>query len=176
MKLSIQQDTDAANPRTEFDNLGTLAHWHRRQNIGEEDFRRRFNDGQAGFAKFVKIERAEWLPVYLYDHSGQRVSTKPFGDPWDSGQVGVIYVTAARIIQEYGDDSPASRAQAREVLAGEITTLDQYLSGDVWGYVLTDDNDNHLDSCWGFYGHKYCEEEGRAALESALTTSFDPCI
>jgi len=29
-----------------------------------------------------------YLPLYLFAHSGVRVSTEPFNDPWDSGQCG----------------------------------------------------------------------------------------
>ena len=32
------------------------------------------------------------LPLYLYDHSGLTMSTNDFGDRWDSGCVGFIYM------------------------------------------------------------------------------------
>ena len=32
------------------------------------------------------------LPLYLMDHSGLAMQTTSFNDPWDSGQVGWIYV------------------------------------------------------------------------------------
>lgn len=28
----------------------------------------------------------------------------------------------------------------------------QYLLGDVWGFVVEDKDGEHLDSCWGFFG------------------------
>ena len=42
-----------------------------------------------------------WLPVYLYDHSGLALSDTPFGDRWDSGQLGYIYETRSNIRAEY---------------------------------------------------------------------------
>ena len=42
------------------------------------------------------------LPLYLYDHSGITMSTKPFSCRWDSGHVGWIYCTKERLISETG--------------------------------------------------------------------------
>ena len=47
----------------------------------------------------------------------------------------------------------------------EVKTYDQYLTGDVWGYIIEDDSGEVLDSCWGFFGHDYCEEEAKAQLK-----------
>ena len=38
-----------------------------------------------------------------------------------------------------------------------------YLSGDVWGYIV--DEDNKDDSCWGFFGYDYCVEEAKRVAE-----------
>ncbi len=43
--------------------------------------------------------------VYLLDHSGLRVSDKPFScDPqgWDSGIAGIMYATKDDVIKDYG--------------------------------------------------------------------------
>jgi hypothetical protein len=67
------------------------------------------------------------------------------------------------------------RARAREVIDAEVETYDQYLRGDVYGYILekevtVEEKCPHcgevintytameeVDSCWGFYGN--CLEE-----------------
>jgi len=54
------------------------------------------------------------------DHSGLRISVEPFGDPWDSGQVGFIYAT--KIEQ--------SRQKTKEILISEVEEYDRYLSGE----------------------------------------------
>jgi hypothetical protein len=89
------------------------------------------------------------LPLYLYDHSGITISTKPFGCPWDSGQVGFIF--ADRECKEY-DDMLAG-------LTAEVETYDSYLTGDVYGYTIEDQDGNVVHSCWGFYGCEYCKTE-----------------
>ena len=53
------------------------------------------------------------LPLYLYDHSGLTMSTNDFGDRWDSGCVGFIYMdkdTAMREIGMAGDEVRIAQA------------------------------------------------------------------
>jgi len=45
------------------------------------------------------------------------------------------------------------RKRATAIMEGELETFNQYLSGDVWGFVITDpETGDDVDSCWGFYG------------------------
>jgi len=55
-------------------------------------------------------------------------------------------------------------------------TWEQHRDGDVYGYVVEErqvwtnargdemETWEHVDSCWGFYGYEYAEQEARAAL------------
>ena len=45
-------------------------------------------------------------------------------------------------------------------LQDEISTLDNYYTGEVFGYRIMpeSDDDNELDSCWGFYGTECMKE------------------
>jgi hypothetical protein len=157
-KLEIFQDTDAESPR-EWDNLGTMVCWHSRYNLGDDH---NFSSPQD-FQEWLKENDpdAVILPLYLYDHSGITMSTGPFGCRWDSGQVGWIYVTLAKIQAEYGTTSPEQIEKVKEYLKGEVETYDQFLRGDVYGFVLskaehceTCDHEEwkNEESCWGFYG------------------------
>jgi hypothetical protein len=38
------------------------------------------------------------------------------------------------------------------VLEGEIEVLDDYISGDVYQFLIQDENGDTEDSCGGFYG------------------------
>jgi len=49
-----------------------------------------------------------------------------------------------------------------------MTALGQYLTGDVWGYVIEDSEGNEHESCWGFYGQSYCKAEGEAMMVNLL--------
>lgn len=149
-EICISIDTDAMNPRTDFDNLGTIVTWHRHYELGDEQ---------------PKIDRDEWrttippaiiLPVYMYDHSGITIATKPFNDRWDSGLLGYIYVTEEKLISE--GHTEWEEQKVKDWLTGEIETYDQYLRGEVYGYEIYKDG-KLLDSVWGFYGYNF-EESG----------------
>lgn len=89
------------------------------------------------------------LPLYLYDHSGITMNTEGFACPWDSGQVGVIYC-----------GNGTMRQATIENLKLEVATYDQYLTGDVYGFICEEEVDGEweeTDSCWGFYGNDPAE-------------------
>ncbi|OPX89466.1 MAG: hypothetical protein A4E53_01543 [Pelotomaculum sp. PtaB.Bin104] len=94
------------------------------------------------------------LPLYLYDHGGLTMRTYPFSCPWDSGQVGWIYVGREKIRKEYGVKHVTKKVRDRVVAAleSEVKTYSQWIEGDVYGFVLEDDKGNKINSCWGFFG------------------------
>lgn len=121
------------------------------------------------------------MPLYMYDHSGITISTSPFSCPWDSGQVGWVFVSKEKARVEYGVKriSQKLREKVVGVILAEVETYDQYLRGEVYGYELYDVDSARLndylksegldredlneddlerfltqeDSCWGFYGY-----------------------
>ncbi|TEB04760.1 hypothetical protein Psch_03522 [Pelotomaculum schinkii] len=99
------------------------------------------------------------LPLYLYDHSGITMNTTGFYCPWDSGQVGWIYVTKEMVRREYGIKRITKKIREKviQALKSEVNVYSEYLEGNVYGYVLEDAEGNELDSCWGFYGDNFRE-------------------
>jgi hypothetical protein len=154
--FAIIQDDTPENPR-DWDHLGTMVCWHRRYALGDPHH---YFDPQA-FTHAVPARQAVVLPLYLFDHAGLAISTTsgmfracdPAG--WDWGQLGYIYATKDALRQEFGVThlSRRLRSRAEEILHGEVTTYDQFLRGEVYGFTLTDRTTGELmDSCWGFYG------------------------
>ena len=155
--LEIFQDDCNESPR-EWDNLGEMVCSHRRYHLGdiqiltgtEESFDPSEHWGKDGF----------WLPLYLYDHSGVTMSTTPFSCHWDSGQVGWIGVSRAKIKEEFivaeGETEEQIRERALQCLRREVETYDQFLRGDVYGFRLLKKGEVE-DSCWGFYGTNWKE-------------------
>lgn len=107
------------------------------------------------------------LPLYLYDHSGITMRTSPFSCPWDSGQVGFIYVTREKILKEYSVKriSKKMRNKVVELLKGEVKMYDQFITGDVYGYEVEKD-DEFIDSCWGYYGLSDCIAAAKSIVDS----------
>lgn len=172
IRVEMVSDTNPESPR-EWDNLGTMVCAHRKYNLGDEDGIREaldliyqhLSDKQLDDMEFdashvpdieaalEKTGQAIMLPLYLYDHSGITMKTSPFSCRWDSGKVGFIFASKAQVRAEYG----WKRLTAERIekictfLRGEVEVYDQYLTGDVWGFRLYE-NDEEKDSCWGFFG------------------------
>jgi len=112
------------------------------------------------------------LPLYLYDHSGITMSTGPFSCPWDSGQVGFIYVEKKKVKEEWGWKrlTPDRIKKIERFLKAEVEVYDQYLRGDVYGfeceykYPFSLEHEDFFDSCWGFYGSDWDENGLREHL------------
>lgn len=158
--INIHYDTHAESPRTEFENLGTLYTAHRNYQT-EEDFDSHFDmdevcPGKLGEFSDDFLREYIALPVYMYDHSGQTVSTTPFSCHWDSGFFGIIAVSIDKVRKEYRWKSitPKRRKQIETYLKNEIKTYDDYLTGCVYGFTVEDKEGNEVDSCWGFYGEE----------------------
>lgn len=181
--IKIYHDPDAESPR-EWSNLGTLICWHRRYRLGDghqydcpEAFLRELADvsDQSNLSMDPLRERAERkaviLPVFLYDHSGLAMNTIGFHCPWDSGQVGYVYVTLEAVREEFGAKrvTRALRAKAEDILRGEVVNYDAYLGGRVYGYVIEQDGEE-VDACWGFVGDYEldCLLEARRAVPALL--------
>lgn len=160
----IYQDMDPADPRREWDNLGTMVCFHKRYVLGDKH-NYDLMDYESWWDFVAALEKEHGpcviLPLYLYDHSGITIRCYPFTCPWDSGQVGYIFVSYAKLREEYGWKriTKARAAKITEHLKGEVETYDQYLIGEVYGYVLEDADGEELHSCWGFYGDKYIKKE-----------------
>lgn len=93
------------------------------------------------------------MPLYLLDHSGLAMQTESFNDPWDSGQVGWIYVSKADVLKEFGaaEMTDAIRQRAEDLMRSEVAVYDCYLRGECYGFELYK-NGELTDSCWGFMG------------------------
>lgn len=193
-QVNIETDEDPMNPRTEFDNLGTMICFHNRYSLGDEhsyknpeDFiydkaTEYFNSEtiendyqELTTEEFIDkyLEKPEKhliiLPLYLYDHSGITMNTTGFSCPWDSGQVGWIYVTKEDAKKEWGVKkiSPKLRQRIVNNLVGEVETYDQYLRGEVYGFRIKDEDGEEIDSCWGYFGdpEEYMIPEIKAQID-----------
>lgn len=183
-----EQEGAIDNPR-EWNNAGTMVCWHSRYNLGDhhcnasprdflenlayeidqktqaqlecqyyEDTAMTEEDYMNALMEVIQ-QGAYILPLYLYDHSGITMNTSGFSCPWDSGQVGWIYMTYDTAQKEHFNEQ-----EAINCLNGEVKCYDQYINGEVYGYqiVETDEEGNEIDSvagCTGFYGDDM-EENG----------------
>lgn len=171
-KLTIVRDSDPFDPRDD-DNLGKMITWCRHYTIGDTH---NYSDPEEFFDQLTsdiildddiletltetekqKILDNNYLilPIYLYDHSGITINTTGFSCPWDSGKIGYIYISKDKIKKE-----KLTIEQAKNILIDEVKTYDQYLSGEIYQYILSEKitcecckhiEFNTMYSCRGFY-------------------------
>jgi hypothetical protein len=176
--VNIHPDPEPQNPRDEkeFDGLATLMICsHRKYKLGDEHSFK-FSD----YNSWEELEKAiikEYKPVviktlYLYDHSGITMATKPFECRWDSGKVGFILMTPESVRTNFEVKRITKKIieKVDSWLESDVKTYDNYLTGNYYGYTIMrkpvneDEDSEELDACWGFSGIEYCREQ---ATESA---------
>ena len=168
LRLYIYQDEDAENPRKAWDQLGVMVCAHRRYDLGDRQptAQEQVALERGGFKLLSRyLKRTEGavavLPLGLLDHSGLTMwvgGGAHWSDAqgWDSGTVGFAYITKDKA----AEGSPEG---PEKTLEQEVAEYDMYLRGDVYGYVIEDEQGEHVDSCWGFYGFDECLAEAKAA-------------
>lgn len=173
-KVQIFFDEDPPNPCKDYDQLTTLACWHRRANLGN----RRIEGGISASLLVGELERGgekvlAILPLYLYQHGGMSMSTGSFSCPFDSGQVGWGYVTQESA-EKMGCVGPTyDKAFFEKAITEDVETYNLYLTGQCYGYVVSGADGGELDSCWGFIGDlAYVREEAKCVA----LHSVDPAV
>lgn len=160
-RLRVLQDSSADSPR-DWDNLGTMVCFHRRYDLGDKhNYSSDDYNSWEEMKKAIQKEEnpAVILPLYMYDHSGISISTSPFSCRWDSGQIGFILVSKKKALEEFGGKIVTAKLKERieKILELEVETYTQYVEGDVYGFQIVDEDDNIIDSCYGFYGSDHKE-------------------
>lgn len=185
LTINVAYDSNPGSPR-EDDNLGTMLCMHRRYTLGDENaldtLREAVRDSSAyrpgwedtfdfddgGALAHLAENRCGFvvLPIYMYDHSGITINTTGFSCPWDSGQLGIIFVSADDIRAEYSVKriSKQLRERVTGYLRAEVATYDQFLRGEVWGWFIEDSEELYIDSCWGYYDLKSVEADVKEAI------------
>lgn len=153
--LNIYYDSDPINP-IEYDdgNIGSFFCFHRRYSLGHKH--------SLSVDEVKQIEKSNdyiSLPLFLYDHSGITLSTSPFSCGWDSGKVGIIAVEKSKVREMFNKKIISKKLKEKVIgwLNAEVKTYNQYLTGEVFGFIIVDKEGNEGDSCWGFYGDNFKE-------------------
>ena len=170
LSYRIEVEDDPMNPRIGWDNFGTMLCFHKRYTLGDETELKAnsFNDWEE-VSRYLRdtLKAIIILPLYLIDHSGISISVGSFNDSWDSGQVGFIYITRDKMLEEFEwkNLTAKRREQIVLLLEGEVETYNSYLTGMVYGFVIEDNDGEVIDSCWGFYEESDCKSEAQKSME-----------
>jgi hypothetical protein len=178
------QDENPDNPR-EFEPASTMLCFHRRYLLGDKT-NEYWHGNSQDVVDHLKENASNYivLPLYLLDHSGLWMRTRNFSDvdpgQWDSGQIGIIYYDRPTILKEWGWKYLTKKRKKllKTYLEGEVELYNDYLTGNVWGYVI-EAHGNVIDSCFGFYGdYQECLKEAKAQVdwevEQAAKVAYGP--
>ena len=179
--IEIHADEDAESPRDNCDNLGKVFCFHDKYNLGDK------NDYDSNqFSSWDELEKAiekdfrpvVILPVYMMDHSSLSISTDPTwfqacdSQGWDWGQIGFAFVSREDALKEHNAKrlSPKIKKESERILQSEVDEWGKYINGEVYGYIVKDEEGEEVDSCWGFIGYDYVIEEAKQSAKSQKET------
>jgi hypothetical protein len=180
-KVIIEDEFDPQSPRDPNwqDSFGHIVAWHRNYNLGDPD-----NDGFADpdEAKEQFEENADFYlyrkPLYLFDHSGITVSTKPFRCQWDSCQVGWVYFTKQDLMENdclksEDEITPELIKERSDMMERLVEEYARYLEGEVYYYkVIEVDEDgeevDEYDACGNMIGRDYVEQHAEEIKQIAI--------
>lgn len=149
--INVVSDSYPLNPRTEWDNLATLALFHSRYSLGDKNHGLTMAECAA-----IRKNKKDYLslPVFGYDHGGITINTVGYSCHWDSGQLGIIFISKADIRKEYSVKRISKKLEQKvyDIMRGEVKTYDDYLTGNVYGFIIEDKQGETVDSCFGYYG------------------------
>lgn len=179
LKVKVVYDECPENPR-EWNNFGKMVCFHGRYDLGDESGLKSSQfEGWHELKDFLIKEKKAALisPLFLYDHSGLWLKIGSFANSplpqghayFDSGQVGFIYATAQDIKENFLVKRISKKilSKAEDLFKSEVETYTNYLNGNVYGFVVEDSEEKHVDSCYGFYSVEKALKEG---IESAEWT------
>lgn len=134
--IEILNDCSSVDNPRDWDNLGIMVLFHKRYSMPVETplDTNDYNSWDEVHNAITKMYgRSLIIPVYMYDHSGISLNTTGFNCPWDSGQLGFIFVPYSRIRETYGCKRVTKKYldRSRKTLESEVEVYGYYINGDV---------------------------------------------
>ena len=160
--LEIVHDSDAEPPRENCEaNVSIMSLFHDRYSFPNEGtYRTPDYESWADMATDIAKNGGVCItPVFMLDHSCVALSTSPFNDSWDSGQVGFAWTTLERL-----DYLGVRLEDAFKAIQGDVEAYSEWLNGECYGYVITDSEGMEVESCYGFIGSEYVQEYATTVL------------
>ena len=193
LTVRIVHDSAPESPRT-WDHLGIIAGFHPRYTIGDRDPGGLLDGGTISPDDYNGWDEmrtdllrrdAVWVkPIYLYDHGGLSISTRSFvgraqHGSWDSGQVGFTFTTRERMKEFLSKTrlTNKTRETVDRLLEAGVEEYNQFMTGDVYAYLIEDEAGNVVDTCGGYYGLDVVREEAADQIawfvKNELNVSYD---
>lgn len=156
----IEQDEFASNPRSEFDNMSTFYALRNSRYLtgGKNDIEFEYREDLENVIKALR--KAGSIVVECNNY-------------YNGIQYAVVH--REQLKKEYLDFGYSMRKAlyyARQCAKGEFETFKAWADGEVYGYVVKDEDGEVVDSCWGYYGDDG-EKEARREAESYIAWKIE---
>lgn len=117
---------------------------HKRYDLGEKECVIHNATSWEDYKNKLKEEfnYTDILPVYMMDHSQLSFSLSPFGDTFDSGQVGYVFTQEGTLNKEDIED--------------ELLLYADYANGDVYTLYKVDPETLDIESSNNFFYSEFC--------------------
>lgn len=172
--IRILSDDDPLNPFTDQDGLPDIVTFLRSYDF-TTDPKTAGNDPES-FLEKAKAGGYFFRPLRAYIHGGIAFSLTDggqFSDAFDSGFAGFIYWTPEKreslgitdsYINSILHDGETLESWLAAELESAVEQLNDYASGNVWGFEVKDQDGEEVESVWGFLGDY--DREGGALYEA----------
>ncbi|MDO8490837.1 MAG: hypothetical protein Q7T04_02335 [Dehalococcoidia bacterium] len=174
-KIHIYYDENPPNPRTDWDNAGKMVCFHRKHLLGDKT-----DITREELKEIVERKDVVALPLYLYDHGGLAMRTGKFYEDsggWDTSMVGYIFIDYSTMLDKLTvqkEITPELVTRARDMLENEVETYNQYLQGEVYGFIIEDPygKKDEAEAKYGFFGSDG-EKEMQSLWEDLIDRTID---
>ena len=124
--------------------------------------------GCRGTIRLLKQSGLAILPIYRFEHSGAAYSTTPFGDPWDSGLVGLAYADADDAVKTLGKEAKRLTRKGLELLLrNAVEEYSLWANGEV--YIMeVESPSGETESMGGIYVEPWDERSVLHCSESIV--------
>lgn len=174
--LTVVQEYDdyPESPRTFYDNDSTFITFESRHASPDKcEFHscsdwadaNGFDMGTSHHDLIASMEKKGFIaiPVWRYEHSGVAYEAdfeNPFYDEWDSGMVGVIYISKKDALDMCGSKRMTAKAKEMvvQILKAEVDIYSFYANGEVYRYSLCDSNGDVIESLGCSFGECKIED------------------
>jgi len=172
-RIEVIQDDQPQSP-DDWDNEDAFVVYdHRQFGVTRKGFNPRDIFDHSHEHKNKLFDGYFFFVLYAYIHSGVVLSVGDHNFPdarWDVSSTGYVLVKK----QKYTYTREAAFKMAQSITEEWNT----YLCGDVWGFKITDmEDDTEVDSCWGFYGEEEnCMTEAEGIVTSMIENDNKNCV
>lgn len=156
--IEVFYDEDATSPKDWDNDFAFIVYDHRSFNVDVKGFDPREIFEHTEEAKRLFFDGYYVFTLYAHIHSGVSLSLSGGRDRWDTSSTGYVLVKKEK--------GTYHRNKAFKVALSVVEEWNQYLSGDVYGYMSSCGG-----SCWGFYGsegRKKMIEEAKAEIDYTI--------